>query len=497
MPVSHSDRREGTRYLGTAEAANRMGVSQKSVRRMCNRGELEGAFQERESGPWHIPLDAVEAWIKASGVLADDHKEDKKPGPPTAWQRFRYKPWVFYLTVSFTVFSAIALLLAGLVSAGADIPGFTRWFQQLGVVRAFPRAVENEILIVIATFHRTEGVVDTDAHNEIRQAIEDAAEEHGFADLRVEVEPRQLGAGERRKAERMGARYDAGMVIWGADTGARITANFLNLKPPRSDTDDLLYAVVSSNATYVSIDETERTQMASPRAYATFITGDLPNPLAFLSFFALGQSYFFEDAYRDSTSTLERAIDSLLAETDPPEGLAGAYCLLGFGYLHRNYYDQAISSFDKAIALGQKLDDPSHTLARFGRAFARFSQGDLESAAFETEWTLRLCEYGIRIYHELAPSYEAIQEGARILRTLIYAEQGKPDEAISYLDRIVSTDPDSTWPFILRGRLHHGIGDTRAALVDYERYLELQPDSKNRELVEMFIAELKAEHSGP
>src|SRR5262245_32753861 len=40
----------------------------------------------------------------------------------------------------------------------------------------FSPAAKDETLIVIARFRRTEGVMDTDAHNEIRWAIQEAAE---------------------------------------------------------------------------------------------------------------------------------------------------------------------------------------------------------------------------------------------------------------------------------------------------------------------------------
>ena len=62
------------------------------------------------------------------------------------------------------------------------------------------------------------------------------------------------------EARKLGERYGASMVIWGSDTGVRVTVNLLNLKEP------------DYSAAAVKINETERTQLANPSAYARFIT---------------------------------------------------------------------------------------------------------------------------------------------------------------------------------------------------------------------------------
>jgi hypothetical protein len=103
----------------------------------------------------------------------------------------------------------------------------------------FPPEGKNETLIIIASFYHTGGVTDTEAHNEIKQAIEKAKAELGFANLRVQVEPAHLQADDRAGAEALGKRYHASIVIWGADTGVRVMVNFLSSRnqdftPPRS-----------------------------------------------------------------------------------------------------------------------------------------------------------------------------------------------------------------------------------------------------------------------
>ena len=147
----------------------------------------------------------------------------------------------------------------------------------------FERAKTDETLILIASFDHTEGVADTDIQHEIQRAIRQAADESHTPKLRIGVEPTHLKADDQSGAEALGKQYDASIVIWGADTGVRVTVNFLNLKHPDFD------------AAQAQISETQRTQIANPSAYASFVTRDLPSQLSFLSLFALGQSYYHLD----------------------------------------------------------------------------------------------------------------------------------------------------------------------------------------------------------
>ena len=171
----------------------------------------------------------------------------------------------------------------------------------------FAPAGEDETLILIATFHHTEGVADTDAHNEIRRAIEAAIAELEVTNLRVEVEPTRLTGDDQAEAKKLGERYGASMVIWGADTGVRVTVNFLNLKEP------------DYGAAAVQISETERTQLANPSAYARFITNDLPGQLTFLALFAVGQSYFTQTDYAAAIRVIDRAVAALPAQLARPK----------------------------------------------------------------------------------------------------------------------------------------------------------------------------------
>lgn len=56
------------------------------------------------------------------------------PGPPTAWEKFRYSPMVFYPTMGFVILAAVFGCAAMAISAGADFGGFRQQLREWGFV---------------------------------------------------------------------------------------------------------------------------------------------------------------------------------------------------------------------------------------------------------------------------------------------------------------------------------------------------------------------------
>jgi tetratricopeptide (TPR) repeat protein len=409
---------------------------------------------------------------------------------PGWWRRFRRRPVVFYPTLAFTILAAVVGLVAGLITIGADIGGARGQFQEWGLLATstptpaatptplpFAPAREDETLIIIASFYHSKGIPDTEVHNEISQAIREAEEDLGLSEFRVEVEPTCLRSDDRDGAENLGKRYDASMIIWGADTGVRVTVNYLNLKHPEFE------------AAEVQISETERTQMASPSAYAEFVTQDLPGQLTFLSLFAIGHSYYLEGAYPDSIAAIERAVNSLQTETEQPGGLAGAYFLLG--WLHQDMGDdeQALVDYDRAIAL-----DPGHAFAYNNRGNARSAQGDLEGAIadydraidIDPDDALAYYNRGLARYAQgdlkgaIADHTRAIEldpdVDAYVSRGLARYDQGDLEGAIADYTWAIELDLDCVAAYVSRGIARSAQGDLEGAIADYDRAIDIDPD---------------------
>lgn len=82
-----------------------------------------------------------------------------------------------------------------------------------------------------AGFHET-AAARSEPHVKIQRAIKEMAAEVNLDSLRVELEPAVLRANQRAEAEGPGNLYNAGIIIWGEDTGVQVRVNFLNLKQP-------------------------------------------------------------------------------------------------------------------------------------------------------------------------------------------------------------------------------------------------------------------------
>lgn len=359
---------------------------------------------------------------------------------------------------------------------------------------AFSPRLHNETLIVIPRFYYSEGVMDVEADQEIRRELQNRIKALDLRRVRAETEPTVIREADREGAEALANLYGATQIIWGEDTGARITVNFLNTVNSDYDAAD------------ITISETERTQLADPESYNSFIVEDLPNELAFLSLFALAQSYDSGDTESDfsmAAQLLHQALDSLPDRTS--QSLAdqqfAAYFHLGWLYqragdligaklsyeraidLDPSYHrvrnnlgviysqmglvEQAIAEFDKAIEI-----NPGNSAAFNNRAIEKRKKGDHVGAISDYTRSIELSEKP-RVY---------------LNRGLAYQYRGQYDLALADYNRAIEIDPDYALAYFRRGTaVYRHTGDCTSALSDYNKYLELAPDSFSASEVEKEI----------
>jgi tetratricopeptide (TPR) repeat protein len=426
-----------------------MGVSEETVRSLCRDGVLSGVVQEWDNGPWRIPVTAVSAWkkqqapagqeeqaeVEALDAIPADEQQTAASGaelPATPfWQKM-------------VAIGAIVAFLAGVAGFLADSLGVldrVRPYLAKATPLPFNPESEDEILIVIASFYHSEGIPDTEAHHEIRRAIQEAASELGFSHLRVEVEPTRLAADDRAGAEKLGNRYNASIVIWGEDTGARVTANLLNLEEP------------DSFAASVRIREIERTQLADPSAYVEFITTDLPKQLVFFSLFAVGQSYYIDGAYDESIRAIEKAVSTL--EPKHPKVATEVYFRLGWLYQKMGDDKEAIANYNRAL-------DIDSTLAAIynNRGVARYAQDDLVNA---------LADYNraIELDHDYVQAYSN--------RCAVYTKKGSLDNALADCAKAITLDPNYAEAYFNRGNAYKALGNLTSSIADYNQAIALNP----------------------
>ncbi len=92
-------------------------------------------------------------------------------------------------------------------------------------------AKDDQILILIATFDQP-GIglpVSSKPQEEIQRALVKAMGEYGLSQVIVNTIPIVVSVDDKKRAIYLGKRYNASAIIWGSETGVRITVNYLNL----------------------------------------------------------------------------------------------------------------------------------------------------------------------------------------------------------------------------------------------------------------------------
>lgn len=314
---------------------------------------------------------------------------------------------------------------------------------------SFPPEREDETLIVIATFYRTEGVTDVNIHGEIQRGIEEKLTELNVDNVRVEVEPTAVNVTDRERAEALGNQYNASIIIWGADTGVRLVVSFLNLKEPNFD------------AAQATVSETERTQLARPDAYAQFVVQDLPNQVSFLALFALGQSFFIQGQYEQSITLIQEAIELLTRKDEISDEfeLDGAYFRLGWLYQNTDRTASAINNYSHSISLNPQF---AATFNNRGLAYAELGEYEKAIADYDR---------AIALNPELAPAFYNLGNA--------YYDLGKHEQAIANYDRAIKLNPNFAIAYNNMGRSFRALGEYELAIANYDRAIELNlQDSK-------------------
>jgi tetratricopeptide (TPR) repeat protein len=312
----------------------------------------------------------------------------------------------------------------------------------LKTMTAFLPAADNEKLITIVKFARSEGIPNHQLHTEIKDSLIEEVSKLGLADIRVEVEPNSLYADEVLQAEAIANTYNSTLIIWGEDTGARVKVNFLNLK------------MKDANTSKVFINE--KVSYLIPEPYIQFVTGNLPKQISFLSFYALSQVCEKEGENKDlSIKLIEKSLSLLPSELSPPIGLSAVYQSLGFIYLNNTEFQLALESYNQAIEydsanallfmhraiimneLGCPINalndfnqalslDPKNLLVRVNRATFYSQNKRLDEALTDFEKCLKESD-------EPSTRYLASQG-----RAIVFTEWGQPDFAIKEYDRLIT-----------------------------------------------------------
>jgi tetratricopeptide (TPR) repeat protein len=147
----------------------------------------------------------------------------------------------------------------------------------------------------------------------------------------------------------------------------------------------------------------------------------------------------------------------LLQEFMPGPAGAPRFSDRAIGYYNEGKYHDAMTAFDRAIAL-----DSEYYPAYFGRALVHRRQNEIDDA---------LADYATVI--RLKPDYA----DAFYNRGLIYRDLGEPDKALADFDRYVRLKPAEADGYVRRVEIFRGLGDFPRALADQDALVRLDDKS--------------------
>ena len=366
------------------------------------------------------------------------------------------------------------------------LPQITTWISPL----TLPREKEGETLILIATFDHTDNVMDTDIHGEIYRALTETKAQYQLENIRVLVEPTTIPSLNKDAAEELAQKYNASLIIWGADTGVRLQVNLLNLKQPDSAT--------------ITLNETERTQLAQPAAFNDFVINDLPDQIAYLAVSTLGQAAYNQAVYNRSAYNqadfdaalllIQTAVNLLpeLASTSVDLKEFDTYFRLGWLYQQdaQPQLSLAIDNYNKAIQL-----NPDHPATYTNRGVAYAVQGDLTQAIADFNKAIQLDPHFANAYtnrgaahadqgdltlaiadYHIALQLDPNSVEAYINRGADYFTQGNLDLAIADFNKAIQLDPNFAMAYNNRGAAYNAQGDLDLAIADYNKAIQLDPN---------------------
>lgn len=192
--------------------------------------------------------------------------------------------------------------------------------------------------------------------------------------------------------------------------------------------------------------------------YTEAIRLDPENPSAY---YGRGNAYAelgdYEEAVGDYT-------ESIRLDPDQP----GVYVNRGLVLSYQGRYEEAVADYREALLL-----NPSYARAYNNLAWtlAHDLDADYEEAL---ECALRAVELDSDEYH-----HDTL--------AMVYYKLERYDEALEHYSVALSLDSHFAASYRGRGDVYLALGDHQAALEDYERYLDLDPEASDRQEVEETI----------
>lgn len=179
--------------------------------------------------------------------------------------------------------------------------------------------------------------------------------------------------------------------------------------------------------------------------------------MTFLSFFAIGQSYYSEKEYQDAIVSIEKAINSVTESTIEGEYLSKAYFRLGWLYEYLGEKDKAIELYGKTIEL-----NPNHSEGAYNNRGTILADRGYAAEA--------IADYSMAIQNQPINPIPYLNRGT------VYAEIGETDLAEKDFNTAIELDPESTNAYWNRAYFREQQNDITGAIMDYSVVISIDPN---------------------
>lgn len=185
--------------------------------------------------------------------------------------------------------------------------------------------------------------------------------------------------------------------------------------------------------------------------------GDTSNIAA--AFFGRGKAYLKLKNYKQAIKEFTEAENYLIKAKASQSQLSELQTNIGIAYAELNMHDQAITAYNKALAL-----DGRNFFANYNRSISYFwlKQPDLQMADLDQAIALN-------------PDFKS----ALNVRAAMLVRAGKYNEAKADYTKSIKIDPNQAQQYVERGAINEALGEFEQAYSDFSEAIKLRRDDSN------------------
>ncbi|MEE9337463.1 MAG: hypothetical protein V3U87_05235 [Methylococcaceae bacterium] len=378
----------------------------------------------------------------------------------------------------FTALTILAATIIPLFIFLTGIDNFPAIFEdkknKVGPINIQPRQ-EGEALILIHKFSVSDGLVNVRVENELKKEI--LSKRYG-SDIKMRVEvidviedPSSKNKQLQKRMYNLGVKHQADLVIWGEDTGVRLSVNMLDMYEP-----------MAPGGVKV-LNTTNKTQLHDPKSYSEYVTKSLPNKVSILSTLVVAKILITNKLPQKAKSMMVSHESDFMTIEDKSL-LADVYYFYATLYRYKEIKDQkkSIYYYSKVIEL-----DPDYVIAYYYRGAIHHLEGNIEAAIKDLNASIKVRENIIARYinipiNDIAKRTMCNSSDPYLIRGLIYGQNGEYSQAISDFSRNINLTKGNTYSFHTRGTFYFSDGDYDKALLDFKAALRAYDDVELNEL---------------